>query len=193
MTMTLEGFANSAAYQTQLENDKNAVSRLFEKIPKEFQGSVVFTTAEYNSFFVMGFRLTIDGNPFVALNSRHHPSVYSFELFHDGFRFVEPIYNPEGFSRRLAEEYNKNVIKNFQSFWKFAAIVFLFVSGIGLVAGSIAGGIIVALVLVLVGFIIASHDINKFDVRDVRLGVNTPLRESTLEALSEFHQGSEAK
>lgn len=188
MTATLEQFANSAAYQTKLENDKKALAAIFGAIPQEFHNSVVFTSAEYNNDYVMGFRLSIDGKRFVAVNSRHYPSIYSIDLYHDGFRFVEKVFKPEMFSRELADEYNSQTLTMFQNLWKILGILLLLPSFIGLAGGGLMAGIIVGCVLSLAGLIVGGIELGKYDDGDFRKGINTPLRDSTLEALSNLRQ-----
>jgi hypothetical protein len=187
MTMTLEGFATDSAFQTRLKNDTEAIAAIFKLIPKEFHGSVKFISAEYNHDYAMGFRLMIDGNRFVAVNSQQYPHHYNFKLYHDGLRFTQPIYKPEYFSRQTAEEYNTRVQESYYAvFWKVAGVILLIGTCLGFVLGSGIAGLMVGWCLVPAGYILTAIDLTRNNEDgDFRHGINAPLRDSTLEVLGD--------
>jgi hypothetical protein len=183
---SLEDFAKSAADKLELKYAEKTIENLFAVIPREFHDSVQLTSADYEGVRLKKLRLTIDGGKFVLITVSANGTDHLVRLYHDGFGFTKPIYQPEHFSRRLAEEYNSNVIKGFQNYWKVSGIILLLASGIGFLFESLGVGIISGLVLILAGFIVVSSGLTKNDDGDFQYGINTPLRDSTLDALRAF-------
>jgi hypothetical protein len=181
---TLEEFSKVAEQEARLKRNIKAVKALLALIPRELHQGISITKAKYVGDTPKAFRLTIDGQKFLAVDEiqfQNFNKIGNLRLFHDGFRHVKPIQTKEDFSIALATEYNKEM-----SIWSrnllFASLGLFSITQLIITFTSkwTVLGFVSSVILAIWMFAAGTSAYKRFDKHNVQIKINSKVDETTL-------------